>query len=542
MSKIKNKNKKEIPEEDIVVKLKPLMGIKPGVYLTFLYAAVVLFILFILLVLPGLKNPGTLFKFETAPGNALVFVDGVYRGSTPCAVFVGKGTREMEIKKDFFSPKKMNVEVKGRIFFSLPFPVKRTINERLTLTDPDGFLAKRYRDIGGYALMRDFFDGYQYPNLIQRTVGEFQAGTGGNEKELYDFLYAMRFQFGNKPIVQDLAAAMRALSAVYKGMESDYGTLKAFYSDKSYSIKNLSLAYIKALLEKDRKEALLKDTILSEDYQKAVGAITEKKSVISPEDGKTVRISGINFKSIPSGTYTAGNFGNADASALLTDRYLIAFPHIEQVDGFYMMSSEVTVGEYERFLKDNPGWQKDSLEELKSKGFITDDYLFNYSTDDRSIPVSYVSWYAAQAFCKWMTDNLPENYRGKYEVKLPSEAQWEYAAELNSRAAAKKVFKAENQDGPQAVRFDRQGALGLYDLLGNVWEWNSNYYLPADTVFGRFGFPDQDNLFTGNERAVRGGSWANNADEISVTTRGSQNPSWCTPFLGFRAVMAKKVH
>ncbi|RKX91024.1 MAG: hypothetical protein DRP59_08750, partial [Spirochaetes bacterium] len=273
-----------------------------------------------------------------------------------------------------------------------------------------------------------------------------------------------------------------------------------------------------------------------------VEAVTEKKSVISPEDGKTVRISGVNFKSIPSGTYTAGNFGNADDSALLTDRYLVNFPHIEQVDGFYMMSSEVTVGEYESFLKDNPGWQKDSLEELKSKGFVTGDYLFNYSTDDKSIPVSYVSWYAAQAFCRWMTDNLPENYRGKYEVKLPSEAQWEYAAELNSRTAAKKVFKAGNPDGPQAVRFDRQGALGLYDLLGNVWEWNSNYYLPADTVFGCFGFPDKNNIYTGNERAVRGGSWANNPDEISVTTRGSQNPSWCTPFLGFRAVMVKKVH
>ncbi len=541
MSKMKNKNKKEILEEDIVVKLKPIMGIKPGVYLTFLYAVVVVCILFLLLVFPGLRNPGTLFKFETTPENALIFVDGVYKGSTPCTAFVTKGTHELEIRKDFFTTKKLREEVKGRIFFSLLFPLKRTVTETLELTDPEGFLAKRYQDIGGYALMRDFFDGYQYPKLIERTVKEFQAGTKGKEKELYDFLYAIRFQFGNKPVVQDLSASIKSLSSRYAGIKSDYTTIKTFYADNGYSVKNLSLAYLTAFLEKDRKDVLSEDTILSEDYQKSAAITPEGKAVISPDSGKTITIAGVNFKGIPSGTYTAGNFQNADASSLLTDRYLVSFPHREQIDGFFMMTSEVTVGDYERFLNENPGWRKNSLEALKHKGLVTDDYLFTYNAADSSIPVSYVSWYAAQAFCDWLTDNLPVQYRGNYEVLLPTEAQWEYAAELNYRVSNKKVFKTGNPDGPQAIRFDREGAAGFYDLLGNLWEWSSNYYLTSDTVFGSFGFPDKNSIYAGNERAVRGGSWANSPDEISVTTRGSQDPSWCTPFLGFRAVLVKKV-
>ena len=75
-------------------------------------------------------------------------------------------------------------------------------------------------------------------------------------------------------------------------------------------------------------------------------------------------------------------------------------------------------------------------------------------------------------------------------------------------------------------------------MLGNLWEWCDNYYLPADTLFGRYGM--ENTAYQGAEKAVRGGSWANKARSVSAVSRGSQEPSWCTPFLGFRVVLVKK--
>ena len=74
--------------------------------------------------------------------------------------------------------------------------------------------------------------------------------------------------------------------------------------------------------------------------------------------------------------------------------------------------------------------------------------------------------------------------------------------------------------------------------MGNLWEWCENWYFPSDSVNGSFGLPGIS--YDGVEKAVRGGSWANPESEIKISTRGSQNPSWCTPFLGFRPVLVKK--
>lgn len=77
------------------------------------------------------------------------------------------------------------------MLFSVILPRKENIVREMKLTDPEGFLKKRYQEIGGYALIRDYFEGYQYPHLIKQTVGEFLEGkTEGREELLYDFYTA----------------------------------------------------------------------------------------------------------------------------------------------------------------------------------------------------------------------------------------------------------------------------------------------------------------------------------------------------------------
>ena len=81
----------------------------------------------------------------------------------------------------------------------------------------------------------------------------------------------------------------------------------------------------------------------------------------------------------------------------------------------------------------------------------------------------------------------------------------------------------------------------LFDLKGNLWEWCDNWYAPAAPLVtsrnSSYNEPYYGN-YDAVEKTVRGGSWAN--DSISISTRGSQPPSWCTEFLGFRPVLVRK--
>ncbi|XP_064208984.1 inactive C-alpha-formylglycine-generating enzyme 2 [Anguilla rostrata] len=146
-------------------------------------------------------------------------------------------------------------------------------------------------------------------------------------------------------------------------------------------------------------------------------------------------------------------------------------------------------------------------------------------------PVVQVSWKDAQAFCKW---------RGK---RLPSEEEWESAArgglegrtypwgnrfqENRSNLWQGKFPEGDTaEDGYHGVApvaaFPPQNSYGLYDLMGNVWEWTSSRFPGAQAMY-----------------VLRGGSWIDTADgsanhRARVTTRMGNTPDSASDNLGFR--------
>jgi formylglycine-generating enzyme required for sulfatase activity len=165
--------------------------------------------------------------------------------------------------------------------------------------------------------------------------------------------------------------------------------------------------------------------------------------------------------------------------------------------------------------------------------------------------VANVSYYAAEAFCAWLTTRLPAALAG-YEARLPSESEWEWAARGGLAAQpyplgavpAGAVFAGSGAQGPAPVGASAANGFGLKDMSGNVWEWCADWYSPVKYLFSsweadRNGTDGADNPPTGFEKVVRGGSWSNERELVRVYTRGSQPPSWCTPYLGFRVVLAR---
>ena len=95
------------PEEhedisQVTVRLRPIIGIKPGVYLTYIYGLAVAAALFFLLFFPGMQKRGTLYSFAALPDGAAVFVDGKYAGATPVKSFLPKGKHEITIQLPFY--------------------------------------------------------------------------------------------------------------------------------------------------------------------------------------------------------------------------------------------------------------------------------------------------------------------------------------------------------------------------------------------------------------------------------------------------------
>jgi formylglycine-generating enzyme required for sulfatase activity len=226
------------------------------------------------------------------------------------------------------------------------------------------------------------------------------------------------------------------------------------------------------------------------------------------------------------------------------------------VASFLASETEVSNRQYARFLAENPDWRKQNSAALLQQGRVDDAYLADwteqgYPAGADELPVTGVSFFAAQAFCRWLTGRLPASLAG-YEARLPNEAEWEWAARgglvgglypLGDKPQAD-VFFEPGITGPRSVGASAPNGYGLRDTSGNVWEWCSDWFSPVAYLFSSLD-PAHNSadrsaeIPFGAEKVVRGGSWANEKELVRLYTRASQPPSWCTPYLGFRVVLAR---
>ena len=240
---------------------------------------------------------------------------------------------------------------------------------------------------------------------------------------------------------------------------------------------------------------------------------------------------------IPAGEFWMGDSdGDSDEKPI----------HSVYVDAFYMDAYEVTNAQYKRFIDANPLWGKDRIEGR----FHDDDYLDywngnNYLNGEANHPVVYVSWYAAMAYAEWA---------GK---RLPTEAEWEYAARGglsglkypwgNAIDATNANYNYHVGHTTPVGKYAANG-YGLYDMSGNVleWcldEWNANFYSvsPAQNpLSGANSIQWLLDNYTGlnTRRVVRGGSWGGNAPNVRAASRSRYTPAATFSDSGFRCVRA----
>jgi formylglycine-generating enzyme required for sulfatase activity len=175
-------------------------------------------------------------------------------------------------------------------------------------------------------------------------------------------------------------------------------------------------------------------------------------------------------------------------------------------------------------------------------------------------PVACVSWYDARDYAEWLARRTGEPYR------LPSEAEWEYAAragsttgyfwgsDLDTGPPACDYANIYDQTGHEVNRFNwapfgcddgfaqaapvgsfLPNAFGLHDMIGNVWEWLADCYkapYPRQPVDGSAVESPKD--VECERRVARGGSWITRPSRSRITFRGRDPPETLFSFFGFR--------
>ena len=240
--------------------------------------------------------------------------------------------------------------------------------------------------------------------------------------------------------------------------------------------------------------------------------------------------------SIPAGSFEMGSYNdNSDETPV----------HTVTVDRFAIGKYEVTVGEFKKFVHDI-SYQTDA--ETGNGCYVYDSNWYkktsaywknpNFSQSNTQ-PVVCVSWNDATAYTKWLSKQTGYTYR------LPTEAEWEYAA----RAGTKTQYWWGDSMGNNRAACDNHGDVkrmtfpvdsftanpwGLHDTVGNVWEWVQDWYNSSYYSSGISNNPTGPSM--GQYRVRRGGSWFNNAKDVRVANRywSSADSSFST--LGLRLV------
>jgi formylglycine-generating enzyme required for sulfatase activity len=224
-------------------------------------------------------------------------------------------------------------------------------------------------------------------------------------------------------------------------------------------------------------------------------------------------ISGMEFASIPSGSFSMGSPSSE------ADRDSDEGPvHTVQIQGFEMMTTEVTQGMWLEVMGSNPA----------------------HFTGDLNRPVEQVSWDECQGFIDQLNSLDTE-----YEYRLPSEAEWEYACRSGTTT---RFFWGNDpnysQNGQYAWYWENSGitthpvgqklpnAWGLYDMSGNVYEWCEDFYNDSYS-----GAPTDGSAWVtpaGSPPVLRGFGLYRSARVCRSADRGRFGPDYGLYYLGFR--------
>ena len=220
----------------------------------------------------------------------------------------------------------------------------------------------------------------------------------------------------------------------------------------------------------------------------------------------TEPITGMKFRRIPGGSFRMGSPSSEEG------RDGDETQHTVSVGEFWLGETEVTQAQWQAVMGSNPSYFKGS-----------------------DLPVERVSWNDIQEFIRKLNRRTGKRFR------LPTEAEWEYAARAGTQTASywgNGIGRNNANCDGCGSRWDNEqtapvgsfkpNAFGLFDMLGNVWEWTCSAYTES------YDGSEQKCSVSASTYTLRGGSWSNEPRRVRAAYRNFYYPDNRYNFIGFR--------
>ena len=250
-----------------------------------------------------------------------------------------------------------------------------------------------------------------------------------------------------------------------------------------------------------------------------INNVDDDKSETNDVRSKTFTINGVSFEMIPveGGTFTMGATAEQGDDAWYEEKPA----HQVTLSSYSIGQTEVTQALWKAVMGNNPSM---------------------FKGDD--LPVEFVSWNDCQKFIKKLNQLTGQNFR------LPTEAEWEFAARGGKQSKGYKYagsnnidevawYKDNSNEKTHPVATKRPNELGIYDMSGNVWEWCQDWYgkytsdsqtNPQGPQYGQYGCG----------RIIRSGGFGETRRWCHVSDRFNFPPDDRDYFLGFRLCLSEK--
>jgi formylglycine-generating enzyme required for sulfatase activity len=450
-----------------------------------------------------LKQADAALQIETIPEGATVYLDGINLGLSPIAAFYKPGNYPIKIVKEgYVSLENLMLEVK----------TPQTIKS-YNLEENVGYITVNTNSLATVYFNNEKVANYKNVKLAPQLVKikvvmpkaeilEQQIVLKRNDRQVIDMF----------PEVQTgtLQIAVTPFNATVE-VTGDAGErytatgMKVFEDIPvgTYTIKVSANSYTTA-----SETALVKTGEISNKSIKLLKPVSPTTSTLTSTSSSS---DGMDLVFVKGGTFTMGC--TREQSNCSNDEKPT---HQVTVSDFSIGKYEVTQKQWTAIMGTNPSYFKGD-----------------------NLPVEQVSWNDVQEFIQKLNQKTGKRYR------LPTEAEWEYAARGGSTAGGQKYSGSNNIDevawyGSNSVSKThpvgqkKANGLGIYDMTGNVWEWCSDWY-------GNYGSGSQTNpqgALSGTPgRVFRGGGWGNDHQYCRVSLRHGGSPDYGGYGMGFRLVL-----
>ena len=472
--------KKEHPAPPVEpVQLTRKWNLEPPVYLTIIWAGIIIAVLYVTAILPGQIKSGRYYTFTSPVQGSAVYLDGAYLGSGTVTEFVTSGSHTLRFDFRDIAGYEMPLEVKPAVLFTHLFPKKHEVESPFFLDSfqMQEYLEQLFSDVITHSTILSYDEVYHYPPLFSYAAETALEGDMGS--------LAL-------PFMRD-----SALFVTSPEMRSDYLTALDMLAEKGVALGDLET---------------IRKNLVAISYEASQRPSSLPDSASQPVSGETLSFSDIVVKGY---RYEGG------AVQLGRDLFGVTYPGVHEgiaeavVDSFAISEGEVSEYLYARFLEERPFWSKGNKDELISQQLVDDSYLdgvYPSTAFESMTPVRNISYRAAQAFTEWLSEATGR------DVRLPSQAEWEAAGSGESSYA-------------RTLTAYRSG-IRPAGMLGGVWEMTRSPFIPLERYLGYSIEPKETEVMM----ILKGGSYLNDEQSVDTASVGLIAQDECSDTAGFRIV------